>query len=37
LAHLPAERIVEFYYRYRRVVARAHHWELRAAAYVIWG
>jgi hypothetical protein len=37
LAQLPAERIVEFYYRYHRVVAPAHQWDLCAAAYVIWG
>lgn len=37
LAQLPAERIVEFYYRYHRVVARAHQWGCCAAAYVIWG
>jgi hypothetical protein len=37
LAQLPAERIVEFYYCYHRVVARAHQWGCCAAAYVIWG
>lgn len=37
LAQEPVERIVRFHRCFEGVVARAHRWELCAAAYVIWG
>lgn len=37
LAPLPPERIVEFHRCFERMAARAHRWDMCAAAYVIWG